>query len=91
MRFVEWGSGKSCTKRGGVLTPHLGATSADQCTVRALLPSLSFNFRAIERKKHFSAQFFLSDLRRNMKRFRGGLVFEAHRLVYHLFLGLRVI
>ena len=26
-----------------------------------------------------------------MKRFRGGLVFKAHRLVYHLTLGLRVI
>ena len=26
-----------------------------------------------------------------MKRFRGGLVFKAHRLVYHSTLGLRVI
>ena len=26
-----------------------------------------------------------------MKRFRGGIVFEAHRLVYHSTLGLRVI
>ena len=26
-----------------------------------------------------------------MKRFRGGLVFEAHRLLYHSTLGLRVI
>ena len=26
----------------------------------------------------------------NMKRFRGGLVFKAHRLVYHSTLGLRV-
>ena len=30
-------------------------------------------------------------LRRNKKRFRGGLVFEAHRLLYHSTLGLRVI
>jgi len=30
-------------------------------------------------------------LRRNMYRFRGGLVFKAHRLVYHSTLGLRVI
>ena len=30
-------------------------------------------------------------LRRNMKRFRGGLVFKAHRLLYHSILGLRVI
>ena len=30
-------------------------------------------------------------LRRNVKRFRGGLVFEAHRLLYHSTLGLRVI
>jgi len=30
-------------------------------------------------------------LRRNVKRFRGGLVFKAHRLVYHSTLGLRVI
>jgi len=29
-------------------------------------------------------------LRRNVKRFRGGLVFEAHRLLYHSTLGLRV-
>jgi len=28
---------------------------------------------------------------RNAKRFRGGLVFKAHRLVYHSTLGLRVI
>ena len=28
---------------------------------------------------------------RNVKRFRGGLVFEAHRLLYHSTLGLRVI
>ena len=30
-------------------------------------------------------------LRRNVKRFRGGLVFKAHRLVYHSTLGSRVI
>ena len=30
-------------------------------------------------------------LRRNVKRFRGGLVFKAHRLLYHSSLGLRVI
>jgi len=30
-------------------------------------------------------------LDRNVKRFRGGLVFKAHRLVYHSTLGLRVI
>jgi len=30
-------------------------------------------------------------LQRNVKRFRGGLVFKAHRLVYHTTLGLRVI
>ena len=30
-------------------------------------------------------------LYRNVKRFRGGLVFKAHRLVYHTTLGLRVI
>ena len=30
-------------------------------------------------------------LRRNVNRFRGGLVFEARRLVYHSTLGLRVI
>jgi len=29
--------------------------------------------------------------RRNVKRFRGGLVFTAHRLVYHSTLGWRVI
>ena len=30
-------------------------------------------------------------LRTNVKRFRGGLVFKAHRLVYHSTLGWRVI
>ena len=30
-------------------------------------------------------------LRRNVKRFGGGLVFKAQRLVYHSTLGLRVI
>jgi len=30
-------------------------------------------------------------LRRNVKRFRGGLVFKAHRRFYHSTLGLRVI
>ena len=30
-------------------------------------------------------------LSRNVKRFRGGLVFKAHRLLYHSSLGLRVI
>ena len=29
--------------------------------------------------------------RRNVQRFRGGLVFEAHRLVYHSTLGVRAI
>ena len=31
------------------------------------------------------------ELRRNVKRSRGGLVFKAHRLVYHSTLGWRVI
>ena len=30
-------------------------------------------------------------LHRNVKRFRGGLVFKAHRLLYHSTLGVRVI
>ena len=30
-------------------------------------------------------------LHRNVQQFRGGLVFKAHRLVYHSTLGLRVI
>ena len=30
-------------------------------------------------------------VRRNVKRFRGGLVFKAHRLLYHSTLGWRVI
>jgi len=30
-------------------------------------------------------------VKRNVKRFRGGRVFEAHRLLYHSTLGLRVI
>ena len=42
----------------------------------------------------FRSQFknnHLQPLRRNVKRFRGGLVFKAHRLVYHSPLGLRVV
>ena len=35
--------------------------------------------------------FWRIQLRRNVKRFRGGLVFKAHRLVYHSTKGLRVI
>ena len=38
---------------------------------------------------HFSIQEQL--IRRNVKRFRGGLVFKAHRLLYHSTLGLGVI
>ena len=40
-----------------------------------------------------AVQFSTSEqlLRRNVKRFRGGLVFKAHRLVYHSTLGLRII
>jgi len=30
-------------------------------------------------------------LRRNVKRFRGGLVLKAHRLLYHSTLGLRAV
>jgi len=41
------------------------------------------------RSVHFSIQEQL--LRINIKRFRGGLVFKAHRLVYHSTLVLRVI
>ena len=38
-----------------------------------------------------AAQFAKVLLRRNVKRFRGGLVFKAHRLLYHSTLGWRVI
>ena len=40
-----------------------------------------------------SVQFSISEqlLRRNVKRFRGGFVFKAHRLVYHSTLAWRVI
>ena len=42
---------------------------------------------------HRSRQFSLDEqlLRRNVERFRGGLVFKAHGLLYHSTLGLRVI
>ena len=40
-------------------------------------------------KPSFSAVLHLLD--RNVNRFRGGLVFKAHRLLYHSTLGLRVI
>jgi len=38
-----------------------------------------------------SARVGIQLLRRNVKRFRGGLIFKAHRLVYHSTLGWRVI
>jgi len=40
-----------------------------------------------------ACEFSMSEqpLRRNLQRFRGGLVFKAHRRVYHSTLGLRVI
>ena len=41
------------------------------------------------RSVHFSISQQL--LRRNLRRFRGGLVFQANRLMYHSTLGLRVI
>ena len=33
----------------------------------------------------------LIQLHKNVQRFRGGLIFKAHRLLYHSILGLRVI
>ena len=38
---------------------------------------------------HFAIQEQLLD--RNVQRFRGGLLFKAHRLLYHSTLGIRVI
>jgi len=43
------------------------------------------------RKRETSSQFREQLLRRNVKRYRGGLVFKARRLLYHSTLGLRVI
>ena len=45
--------------------------------------------RELYRSVQFSV--YAQLLRRKEKRFRGGLVFQAHRLVYHSTLGLRVI
>ena len=49
--------------------------------------------RGLNRELFRSVQFSFQELllHRNVKRFRGGLVFKAHRLVYHSTLGLRVI
>ena len=63
------------------------------CRRRDCFPgSLSLSFPstvgAIRLKTQFSIQEKL--LRRNVKRFRGGLVFKAHRLLYHSTLGSRV-
>ena len=38
-----------------------------------------------------SEQFSIHELRRNVKRFRGGFAFQAHTLLYHSTLGSRVI
>ena len=47
--------------------------------------------REKERERERGAPCSEKLLRRNVKRFRGGLVFRAHRRVYHSTLGLRVI
>ena len=44
-----------------------------------------FHARVVRTHLHWGWRF------RNVKRFLGGLVFEAHRLLYHSTLGLRVI
>jgi len=50
--------------------------------------SSSFNAHGVASAKWIEHRQLLS---RNVKRFRGGLVCKAHRLVYHSTLGWRVI
>ena len=48
-------------------------------------PSLGFRVLGVEERSMSEPHLF------NVKRFRGGLVFKAHTLVYHSTLGWRVI
>ena len=52
----------------------------------------SHNPQNVEATRHSNSTVGgVHQLRRNVKRFRGGLVFKAHRLLYHSTLGLRII
>jgi len=72
-------------------TPGLHCRSPDSGALR-------YKFRGSKKRIWSNAggwwkarNFLLQLLHRNVKRFRGGLVFKAHRLLYHSTLGLRVI
>ena len=55
------------------------------------LGSADEDYRALDEHRVEDARWIEEQLlRRNVKRFRGGLVFKAHRLLYHSTLGLRV-
>ena len=47
-----------------------------------MLASMGMDMQQVQKTKQ--------PLYRNVQRFRGGLVFKAHRCVYHITLGLRV-
>ena len=76
-------SGRVSTGRG--TRPGKGSTSKerDQSTGK------TGRIKQLESEDHSSIE--EQPLRRNAKRFRGGLVSKAHRLVYHSTLGARVI
>jgi hypothetical protein len=78
---------------------HIGESMPDSgldCQVKVLKTFWSIPRQAVTWPSlcwYWSVQFSISEqlLRRNVKRFRGGLVCKAHRLVYHLTVGSRVI
>ena len=76
---VLWSCLNALVVRGSCLGRNFLASSAGQITeeLKAEPIGIIFNFRTTTSQ--------------NVERFPGGLVFEAHRLLYHSTLGLRVI
>jgi len=52
---------------------------------------MSLKFEPFSKPLHISVSAWEDGTGGNVKRFRGGLVFKAHRRVYHSTLGVRVI
>jgi len=71
---------------------ELAHTTHELARERAAVESVrsELGARAIEAQDERAAHEWSTRLRRNVKRFRAGLVFKAHRLLYHSTLGLRV-
>ena len=78
-RVIKRGRDRDGEREGAPGGPRLGFSAAK-----------TYNF---EVSPHRSVLFSIEEqlLRRNVERFRGGIVWKAHRLLYHSTLGTRVI